>query len=231
MGERWTSWLFTVRYSYSLQLRISNLRILALTHLFSSPFSLVLFPSEMRFMRPCSLFDTYLSFDSIHSQWLLEFSWPLQNYLESGGEISTWTEDRDESHAELSCWLLHRAITTFCVCHSSSYHVWSLGTSSMAPLAWWWHHRGQGDAKEPEESGHCRLKLQQVMSKQPSFRVSYHSSHPKPRKFSGRAQEAGVRLPTCWRGRCSGQWAWKGWNTAVHKTAKISILWPILANG
>lgn len=101
-------------------------------------------------MRTCSLFDTYLSFDNIHSQWLLEFSWPLQNYLESREEISTWTEDRDESHAELSCCLLHRAITSFCVCHSSSYHE----CGPWAPLAWLpWPGDGITEGREMQK-GH-----------------------------------------------------------------------------
>lgn len=74
-------------------------------------------------------------FEFLTSQWLSELCWPLQNRLERGEEISTWTGGKDQSQAGLSCRLLHMAIPSLwvtCVYWSTSYHA----SWSRAALAW-----------------------------------------------------------------------------------------------
>lgn len=130
--------------------------------LFLFPFFFNLISQWIKLMWLCSLFDHLPVFDYNPSQWLIELRWPLQNKLESGEEISTWTKDRDQGQAGFICWWLHTAITwltSFCVCHSTSYHACG---PRAAPVGWFGlvmaSQRGEGDGKEQEEPSHCRVK-------------------------------------------------------------------------
>lgn len=177
------------------------------------------------------------------SQWLSELFWPLQNRLERGEEISTWTRDKDQSQAGLSCWLLHVTIPGYpvtCVYWSASYHAHCSRANLAWPLCLVMAPQRRGRWERTREAKPLQGEGWNLSRSHPSTQVSGFlnilTAQTTP-KFSDVAQGADVGPPACWRGRCSGQWAvpWGSMGRPKHteqckKWRKISIFWHALEN-